>query len=330
MCGRRCTPINDVAAPSSAPMTDESVPARPVPRWLHWWAVLAVCATVVLLVLGQLVTTFRAGMADPIWPTEPWYLLNNYKEKRPGYLIEHSHRIAGYTVGGLVAVLALGMWATTPAKGARRAGLLAIIVLLAGYGQFHRAMIDQRDPMVRPVVPAGPVWAMVAALGMLLALGRSSRARGAGLRLLAVVALVAVMAQGLLGGLRVRLNDWFGTDFAIVHGVFAQVVFCLLVCVAVLTDRPPARELPVAARRLVNPLTAGLVALLFVQLVWGALVRHASTPLNQRLHILTAFLVVAVGVWLLRAVFTTDARKRVRGAGWVLGVFLVLQVALGV
>ena len=47
---------------------------RPVPRWLHVWAIFTVAVTVVLLVLGQLVTSFRAGMADPIWPTEPWYL----------------------------------------------------------------------------------------------------------------------------------------------------------------------------------------------------------------------------------------------------------------
>src|SRR5205085_7112880 len=51
---------------------------------------------------------------------------------------------------------------------------------------------------------------------------------------------------------------------------------------------------------------------------------------NQRLHILTAFLVVAAGVWLLRVVFTTAARPRVAAAGWVLGVLLAVQVALGV
>src|SRR4051812_30859803 len=192
-------------------MSFDPVPDRPVPRWLHYWAVLAVGVTVGLLVLGQLVTSFRAGMADPVWPTEPWYLLNNYKLDA-GYLIEHTHRIAGFTTGIVVAVLALGMWWTTPARTARWAGLAALVVLLAGFGEFHRAMIAQRDPAVRPTVPVAPVGLMAAALGLVVALGLvglTNRVRGSGLRLLAVVTLVAVMVQGLLGGLRVRLDALF-------------------------------------------------------------------------------------------------------------------------
>src|SRR3954466_5760358 len=110
-------------------MTDTADTTRPVPRWLHVWAVLAVAATFLLLVLGQMVTSFRAGMADPIWPTEPWYLLNNYRVDF-GYLIEHTHRILGFLVGALVSVLALGLWATHPVAAARWVGLVALVVLL--------------------------------------------------------------------------------------------------------------------------------------------------------------------------------------------------------
>ena len=91
---------------------------RPVPRWLHLWAIATVLVTLVLLVLGQFVTSFRAGMADPIWPTEPWYLAENYKLDL-GYLIEHTHRIAGFAVGGFVSILALGLWYTEPRPAAR-------------------------------------------------------------------------------------------------------------------------------------------------------------------------------------------------------------------
>ena len=55
-------------------MIEHGEAVRPVRLWLHAWAVLTFIATLGLLVLGQLVTSFRAGMADPIWPTEPWYL----------------------------------------------------------------------------------------------------------------------------------------------------------------------------------------------------------------------------------------------------------------
>src|SRR5215218_3591141 len=139
-------------------MTDPRQPDRPVPRWLHGWAVLTAAVTLVLLVLGQLVTSFRAGMADPVWPTEPWYLfVVGWQEPNTGYLIEHSHRIAGWTVGGVVGILALAVWRTEPRKVARWGGLVALFVLLAAFGQFHKAMIAQRDPAVPMTVPPTPV-----------------------------------------------------------------------------------------------------------------------------------------------------------------------------
>jgi heme A synthase len=316
-------------------MTDPVTPDRPVPRWLHAWAVLTAAVTLVLLVLGQLVTSFRAGMADPVWPTEPWYLfVVGWQEPNRGYLIEHSHRIAGFVVGGLVSVLALGVWWTNPGKVGRWVGFAALIVLLAAFGDFHRQMIAQRDPSLRPTIPLAPVGVMGAALGLVVAIGLGgllTSTRGSGLRLLAVVALVAVMIQGLLGGLRVRLDALIGPDFAMIHGVFAQVVFCLLVSVAVLTGRPAETELPAESRRTAGGLAVTLVGFVFVQLVWGAMVRHAPDALNQRLHILTAFAVVAAAVWLLRAAFANPAvRARVAAAAWVLGLLLAAQVALGV
>src|SRR5205807_7140744 len=118
-------------------MTDTPFTVRPVPRWVRGWAILTVTAAAALLVLGGFVTSFRAGMADPVWPTEPWYLLSNYKLDL-GYLVEHSHRIAAFTVGGLVIVLAFGLWWTEPRAAARWAGAVGLVVLVAGFGEFHR------------------------------------------------------------------------------------------------------------------------------------------------------------------------------------------------
>src|SRR4051794_7333423 len=182
-------------------MTDTADTTRPVPRWLHVWAVLAVAATFLLLLVGQMVTSFRAGMADPIWPTEPWYLFSNYKFDL-GYLIEHSHRILGYTIGGLAVVLAAGLWWTEPRPGVRRVGVFGLFFLLVGYGNFHRDLIAQRD------VPAAQVNLLTTSLGwivgaLLLVLGAAisgilARLPHAGTRLLGMLALVAVMIQGLL------------------------------------------------------------------------------------------------------------------------------------
>ncbi|MBX9624201.1 MAG: hypothetical protein K2X82_10365 [Gemmataceae bacterium] len=313
-------------------MTDPAV-TRPVPRWLHLWAVFTAALTfVTLIVLGQMVTSFRAGMADPVWPTEPWYLVSNYKLDL-GYLIEHTHRIAGFLVGGAVSLLVLGVWAA-----GRRddplwwLGLAGLVVLLGAFGEFHRGLMAQRDA-AEVSVPVGPTVVMLFALGAVVALGVAGLAagvRGVGLRLFAVGVLVAVMIQGLLGGFRVRLDALLGPELAPAHGVFGQITFALLVSLAVLTARRPAADLPTSAAGPVRHLSLVLVVLLVVQLVWGALVRHQPDPLNQRLHLLTAFLVVATVAWLLRVGFTPSARPRVAPAGWVLGVLVVLQVTLGV
>ena len=91
--------------------THHSSLITPHSPWLHRWAVLTACATFILLLLGAVVTTFRVGMADPIWPTYPWHLLLvSWEEPRPGFLVEHSHRLAGYIVGCCVIVLAVGLW----------------------------------------------------------------------------------------------------------------------------------------------------------------------------------------------------------------------------
>jgi cytochrome c oxidase assembly protein subunit 15 len=91
-------------------MTDAPTPLAS--RWLHRWAVLTVCATLVLLGLGSAVTNFKAGMADPVWPTSPTAMLAATPEQRGDvrWVIEHSHRLAGYVVGCCAIVLAVWLW----------------------------------------------------------------------------------------------------------------------------------------------------------------------------------------------------------------------------
>src|SRR6516225_9513298 len=86
--------------PATSPPHHLPLTTHHSPQWFHLLALLTVCATFALLLLGAVVTTFRFGMADPIWPTYPWHLLLiSWQEPRPGFLIEHAHRLAGYIVG---------------------------------------------------------------------------------------------------------------------------------------------------------------------------------------------------------------------------------------
>jgi heme A synthase len=249
-----------------------SFSAEPVwaPRWLYRWAVATVVATAALLLVGAVVTTFRVGMADPIWPTAPWHLLLiSWHEPQPGFLIEHTHRAVGYLVGCFVIVLALGLW-----------------------------------------LAHTPRW----------------------LKTLGGLALGCVIVQGLLGGFRVFLHALLGPNLAAIHGLFAQVVFSLLVSVAVLTSpRFAARALPLDDARPLRLLSGALVACALAQLTWGVLLRHLHGTFPPRAHLLTAFAVVALAAWLAVAAASRPAAwGLLRGPLALLGICLVLQVALGV
>src|SRR3954471_22424572 len=99
-------------------------------RGLHRWAVLTAAATFGLLALGAVVTSFRVGMADPVWPTLPWHLfLISWRGPSSGFLIEHTHRLCGHLVGCCVIVLAVWLWLREPNRGLRAFGLALVLAM---------------------------------------------------------------------------------------------------------------------------------------------------------------------------------------------------------
>ncbi len=107
---------------------------------------------------------------------------------------------------------------------------------------------------------------------------------------LGVVALLAVIAQGVMGGLRVR---WNSTSFAAFHGCFGQAFFGFMVALCVLTCRgwatPKARQI-VDARKF-RGLTASALGLVYVQVVVGAWLRHYGDYSALVVHSILAILV---------------------------------------
>lgn len=312
----------------------DSLPYRPVPRWLHVLSIATVAVAAVLLGLGEMVTTLRAGMVDPDWPTRPWHLALESRERwTAGYLVEHTHRIFGYLVGAMVSVLALGAWAYEPRKALRWAMLVALVALLAGYGDFHRQMMAQLNapvvhlPVRSTLATLGPL-AVALILG-LLAVGR--RRPGSGIRVLTLLALVAVMLQGLLGGLRVRLNDLIGTDLATIHGTFATLVLSFLIAIPVLTARPPRETAAAGARRKLAWQTTALVVFALVQIGWGALVRHMPDKLAARMHLLFAFVVVGFATLVIKqALADPVTKRRLKWPARILMALITLQIVFGV
>lgn len=316
---------------------------RPVPTLIRIGGIVTLVVTLLLLfVLGGFVTSFKVGMADPVWPTEPWYLLDkDWNKLEVGFLLEHTHRAAGWIVGLLVSVLALATWYTEPNRSLRFVGLLVMLGLLVSYGEFHRGMMaaDELRKSGTPIdqVP-WPVSKGYATLGMALlllvciAVSMKSNTFGKAARSLAALTLIGVMIQGLLGGFRVFLDQLFGTQLAAYHGVFAQLVLCCLTATVIyMAPRRDGDFLLTSERQSLSTLALLVPVVLVVQLVWAVWVRHLASPLAQRLHILTAFLATGLMIWLaVQALRTPNSRKQLGFLIWHMIGILVIQLTLGV
>lgn len=308
--------------------------SRPFPRWLHIWAIATVVIATLLLIIGGLVTTYKVGMADPLWPTEPWALaMINWKEEKPGYLIEHTHRFFGFLIGGCTSILALGLWMTEKNKTARIAGLVPMLSFLVSFGIFHGRMVAQNSLAVA-VWPMTAIYATLGSLAILLVIALArifAGSQGSGVRLIGIVALVTVMIQGLLGGVRVRFNELAGTDLAAVHGCFAQIVFALLITIAVMTRNAKPATLSTASVGKLRWQTICLVIFAYLQIVWGAWIRHSPDAIGNRLHLLFAFVVVGF-ITLVTKQITSDpeSQARLKIPSRVLMGLLTVQILFGV
>lgn len=224
-----------------------------------FWLTRLTCAgTLLLIVLGALVTSFGVGMAVPDWPTTfgqnmftfPWFGSNF------DVFLEHGHRLLGSLVGLLTLSLAIWVWAS-----------------------------DRRRWM-----------------------------RG-----LVLTALAAVVVQGILGGLRVIQID---SRWAIVHGALAQAFFALSVALVFFFRKEGKAQTKVAV--LPQRLLITTVALIYLQIVSGSILRHSGALLW--LHLLLAigvlvhvFLLVvkSISIAPMRNIATVCAA--LAGLQWILG-----------
>lgn len=152
-----------------------------------------------------------------------------------------------------------------------------------------------------------------------------TKTRGS-VRCLATLVLLAVVAQGILGGQRVLLND---PRLAMLHGIFAAGVFCLMAALATISGRWWNETAP--SSRLKNPGMLRALALmtpvfLLGQYVLGGYVRHLGTALHEHLGFAAvAFLVVAATS---TAAFRREANGLRAPAAFLCGLLLI-QISLG-
>lgn len=145
-------------------------------------------------------------------------------------------------------------------------------------------------------------------------------------RRLGYVAVVAVILQGVLGGLRVTENSG---ALALLHGCSGQAFFGIMVALAYATSRD-ARRAPEEGRDLrgMFVVSVAVTVAIYLQVVVGAQLRHHSGPVDT--HFYGGLLVAGTVFWLLTvALLRHPERAGVRRPVQLLAGMLLVQVALG-
>jgi heme a synthase len=262
------------------------------PRLLPAFALLTALLTLGLLGAGGLVTSHGVGMAVPDWPNTFGYNMFFFPISQwvGGVFYEHTHRLWASGVGLCTTILALWLYGRNARRFLLGTGivlaLMTIAALVARPGHASDALVLGLCSAVSFVcsrtwprcAPAKP-W----------------------LRRLGVLAFVAVLLQGVLGGLRVVL---FKDQIGIFHATLAQLFFALVCVIALVTSNwwakrfgspwpthDPASQTEVAtsattltpAAQTPSPgllsLCFAVTLLILAQLILGATMRHQHAGL---------------------------------------------------
>jgi cytochrome c oxidase assembly protein subunit 15 len=154
---------------------------------------------------------------------------------------------------------------------------------------------------------------------------------------LGLFALMAVVAQGLLGALTVKMMLPLGVSAA--HATLAQLFFCTTVSLAVFTSKSwiEARPLPEETGSPLRHMCTFALAMIFVQLILGATLRH-SAKWDQHLPVqmIVAHIIGAFGVTIALGGTVLSVWRRHKGETFLTRpatialVLLVVQLFLGV
>lgn len=147
-----------------------------------------------------------------------------------------------------------------------------------------------------------------------------------GVRALTLGILLGVIAQGLLGGARVRLD---ARALAMIHSIGAALIVPLMGLTAVVTSRAwrklvESRARPGGALAAIAVLTPVLIV---VQYVAGGFVRHFGTAIPEHLGGAAVVGVVSLAAAMLAA---QSGIRELRPFGWGLFATVVVQILLGV
>ena len=127
-------------------------------------------------------------------------------------------------------------------------------------------------------------------------------------RFLATAVFVGICLQGLIGGLRVTDNN---TLLAMVHGVFAQLIFaaaCALAATLSGAFKQAAPLMPGTTPARLRGVATTLVACMVVQLAFGAATRHFPPP-ERGWHSVGSHIVFALVVSVLMVIVSARGKR---------------------
>lgn len=211
-------------------------------------------------------------MAVPDWPTSYGYnmfALPWAHWKIGGIFYEHTHRLWASEVGLLTIVLAIWLFGKRARPVAR---WLGVVLVLAGAASWPRqngvqsaihigvhGFVMFAASFIWPRCDEAPKW----------------------LRHMGVIAVAAVVFQGVLGGLRVtQMKDVIG----VFHATLAQMFFVLICAIALFTSRSwvhrdSSLKLPVYGRGGIRYAFSLVTIMILAQLIIGATMRHQHAGL---------------------------------------------------
>ena len=301
-------------------------------RGLHRFSVGLAAATLVLIVAGAFVTSNDAGLAVPDWPTS----FGSFYRMPPmvaGIKYEHGHRMIAETIGLVTVVLSFIVM--------RFAGLRrAAIQMMAMTALFIAAVVPvglaQNTAAHKPLLSPGTALAYTGVFGFgalmtaIILVVRAFLQKWPIEAKIVVIALPAVMLQGVLGGITVlTFLPWYVSSL---HATLGQTFFSLLCLLALVTSQAwkQTRHLPVPGRkdRVIRMHAYGTIAALYVQLMLGAAFRHNG--ISVKWHILWAaavtLLIAATG---FRVLIEYGKYKGLRVPAVTVVSMLLIQLALG-
>lgn len=243
---------------------------------LHRFALFLACYTPLLLLAGALVTSTGSSLAVPDWPLS---FGKFFPQMTGGVLFEHGHRMIAGTVVlftvGLGTFLSIRMetrkWVKFTAVSLMFVSLAILIWVVSIFFIYPGIEKDNYSNVYFALRTVG-IFLLPLTIGLMTSKQLVNRLTGWG--------ILAVLLQAVLGGLTVLLH--LPTQISVAHAGLAQIYFCLVVTLALVTSKSWIEEKPNRLTDRPSPIRKWAfwtTLLVYLQILVGAITRHSGAGL---------------------------------------------------